>query len=750
MKKKIVTIIALIILIQITSFAGSNQITTQNNQNNKIEYKNISINITDNLNKETIISSGESISYEINFYNPNDQSINHVIIKDTIPEEVIFEEASEGFNQKDNWIKWYYPRILAGEQKTLWLNVTVKENISGFKKINNTVTIKSSNTSENKDYEHTFIGELKPLKIEINSSNNGLNIFDSTEYINYTILCENQNTVIVENVWINIQMNENLKVENISDKYFVDYDDKWLSWFVSSIKPDANITLTINVSINETTNDETWIINHGFVSATDTAEKNFETTPQMYNFNEKIFYVQKMKTGWNLIDFSDIKTPDLNLSIENIFSSILENTEIIFENQTNNNYVVGEGANNLSNINPDEEYLVKMKTDDFFFLSESNKEINHQPIANAGGPYNGKTNQSINFDGSQSDDSDSDELEYRWSFNDSNIFTEWSKKSWINYSFNQEGTYNITLEVTDGEFKDSDTTKAVIKNKIENLSGFINGPKNGFPDEKLFFNVTINGGVEPYNISWDLDNDNSYNDGYSDSTYYTWINSGSYTIYSKVKDNIDNIIEFEHQINIQTGNNPPDKPTINGGPIGNGVTGKEYEFTFTSTDPDGEQIKFTVEWGDGETDNSDFVDSGSEFTVSHKWSGIGSKTIRVFVTDESDSMSKEETFKVTIVPDSSGSEDVLGNSSKKKDDEDEAGFPWLWVIILIIVIGAVLGFWFLTKKKDINILSLAGSKTVSSTTESWSEEDTWDETVESEEDDFDESFDGDDDDDTWD
>ena len=106
-------------------------------------------------------------------------------------------------------------------------------------------------------------------------------------------------------------------------------------------------------------------------------------------------------------------------------------------------------------------------------------------------------------------------------------------------------------------------------------------------------------------------------------------------------------------------NLPPEKPLIDG-PI-SGAVGKEYDYTFVTTDPENDYVYYYVEWGDGEIE--DWIgpfDSGEEQTFEHSWSEIGVNEIRAKAKDYNEAESNwSETFTVTIsnppgVPDING------------------------------------------------------------------------------------------------
>jgi PKD domain len=89
-------------------------------------------------------------------------------------------------------------------------------------------------------------------------------------------------------------------------------------------------------------------------------------------------------------------------------------------------------------------------------------------------------------------------------------------------------------------------------------------------------------------------------------------------------------------IKVSQGNGtlPPLKPTINGPTTGK--VNNEYTYTSSTTDPDGDNVYYFWDWGDG--NNSGWLGpygSGVTAGVTHKWTVKGSYSIRVKAKDTS-------------------------------------------------------------------------------------------------------------------
>lgn len=78
---------------------------------------------------------------------------------------------------------------------------------------------------------------------------------------------------------------------------------------------------------------------------------------------------------------------------------------------------------------------------------------------------------------------------------------------------------------------------------------------------------------------------------------------------------------------------PPGIPLLPSGPS-SGVTGTSYSFSTSATDPGGDQVKYTFDWGDGTAQTeTPLVNSGTAASATHCWSTEGSYPVKAMVAD---------------------------------------------------------------------------------------------------------------------
>jgi outer membrane protein assembly factor BamB len=91
----------------------------------------------------------------------------------------------------------------------------------------------------------------------------------------------------------------------------------------------------------------------------------------------------------------------------------------------------------------------------------------------------------------------------------------------------------------------------------------------------------------------------------------------------------------------------PSTPTIDGKT--NGKVGKNYKYTVSSNDPNGDDVYYYVSWGDGTL--GEWIgpfSSDEEVTISHKWSEKGVYDIRIVAKDTNGLLSGMGTLEITM------------------------------------------------------------------------------------------------------
>ena len=183
----------------------------------------------------------------------------------------------------------------------------------------------------------------------------------------------------------------------------------------------------------------------------------------------------------------------------------------------------------------------------------------------------------------------------------------------------------------------------------------LTGPTTGVINVIYFYTVSAtdpDGDNVYYFVDWG-DGTNSgwlgpYSSGQAVATQKAWNTAGTYTVRARAKD-IHGVVGPWSTALVVTilVDRPPGAPTITGAE--KGKPGTPYMFTFTSTDPDGDQVSYWVEWGDNTT--SGWVgphSSGMPAAITHTWSKKGTFTIRAKAKDTMNVESDWGSFQVKM------------------------------------------------------------------------------------------------------
>ena len=151
----------------------------------------------------------------------------------------------------------------------------------------------------------------------------------------------------------------------------------------------------------------------------------------------------------------------------------------------------------------------------------------------------------------------------------------------------------------------------------------IDGPESGeigIQYTYTFKAIDYEGNNVSYYVDW---GDGKYTDwfgpyptGVEATAAHAWNSKGDYNIKAKAKDNLSLESDWSDLYPVRIGDEPPEKPTITG------PTKKKpgtYNYTFVSTDPEGDNVKYEIKWGDGKEETTGYYKSGKTVTISHTY-----------------------------------------------------------------------------------------------------------------------------------
>jgi len=185
-----------------------------------------------------------------------------------------------------------------------------------------------------------------------------------------------------------------------------------------------------------------------------------------------------------------------------------------------------------------------------------------------------------------------------------------------------------------------------------------------------------------YWIDWGDGNNTGWIGPYSSNeevnVSYTWLENGLFEIRAKTRDIFYDMSEWATLL-VAIGNISPDAPTITGPTYGK--KGEYNDYNFITTDMNGHDVSFYVDWGDGLNSGwTEYYPSGNEISLSHSWSDPGIYMFRAKAKDIYDSESDwSEQFTVTITEKTL----LFGFISNMSSNEDCTTFK----VKLLILIG---------------------------------------------------------------
>lgn len=269
------------------------------------------------------------------------------------------------------------------------------------------------------------------------------------------------------------------------------------------------------------------------------------------------------------------------------------------------------------------------------------------------GPSEGFVGEELEYR-TTAEDPDNDPIRYGYDINNDDVVDKWffwyveSGTSFtFPITFEAEGTYVLRTIAEDfiGARSNFSLPRTIVITESTNMPpdkpSTPMGPSNGKVGDSLTYSTSsIDPDGDDIRYGWDWNGDDVVdewsgfkNSGDTHSMSHTWTASGTYNIKVKAEDNnsLQSPFSLVKTVTIIS-NQEPNKPTITG--PDSGRMGSSYIYEATGTDPDGDQIEYWFEWGDGT--NSGWIglyNSGQSASESHSWSAQGTYAVRVKIRD---------------------------------------------------------------------------------------------------------------------
>ena len=259
------------------------------------------------------------------------------------------------------------------------------------------------------------------------------------------------------------------------------------------------------------------------------------------------------------------------------------------------------------------------------------------------GPVSGSPGTSYAYSIS-STDPDGDRIAYTFDWGDGSNSTtglfDTGAMANATHIWNSSGVYQVRAMATDSKGASSgwSGTLNVTINAPPSTPAVPIGPISGSPGTSYAYSTSTidqDGDRIAYTFDWG-DGTNSttslFDSGAIASAAHIWNSSGAYQVRVMAKDSKGAASDWSDSLNV-TMNAPPQTPAKPTGPS-SGLSATSYSYSTSATDPDGDQVKYTFDWGDGATSQTGPVSSGTSASLPHTWSAAGTYLVKAIAIQQ--------------------------------------------------------------------------------------------------------------------
>jgi hypothetical protein len=217
--------------------------------------------------------------------------------------------------------------------------------------------------------------------------------------------------------------------------------------------------------------------------------------------------------------------------------------------------------------------------------------------------------------------------------------------------WNRPGTYRVKARAADSNGDSSDWSSelqiVINVNHLPQVPPQAIGPVTGRVKSQYIYSFSAtdsDGDDVAFTVDWGdgtISQTPLVGSGKSATASHIWQKGGMFFVKVKATDNKDASSPWSQPLAVKiasTPNSPPGKPSKPAGPA-RGLAGNAYYYSSFTSDANRDRIKYSFDWGDGTTSQTDFLDSGKSARLSHTWKKIGIYQVMVTASDIEGAMS---------------------------------------------------------------------------------------------------------------
>jgi len=229
----------------------------------------------------------------------------------------------------------------------------------------------------------------------------------------------------------------------------------------------------------------------------------------------------------------------------------------------------------------------------------------------------------------------------------------------LSYHWSRAGTYYVRAQAVDDMGASSEWSSPVsVKVSLNNLPrnpASPSGPISGFTGTSYSYSASTSDPDRDrliYSFDWGDGTSSEIGpvrSGLRTTASHTWSNAGTYKLRVKATDSKGGSSDWSSPLSVAiVANSPPLSPALPSGPAA-GRTRVYYSYSASTSDPDGDRVKYTFNWGDGTTTQSGLLPSGSQTAVSHRWLRAGTYSVKVMASDSRGASSEWSPSLVVVI-----------------------------------------------------------------------------------------------------